>query len=127
MAGKNWLGNIPRGGRGSGGSRTGSAKGVRVLTNNPERGSNRFAGLKAVGFAQRSIRRLVKHDPQNAQGMDDGLLQTPGMSGNGATSGVAIKGKTESRRVTEGSANPGAPRRLVDNSKRSNIRGLKKR
>jgi hypothetical protein len=118
MAGKNWLGNIPRGGRRSG---------VKVVTNNPERGSNSFRGLKAVGFGARTIRRLVKTDPNNAQNQKDGLLQTPGMSGNGGTRGVSIKGKTESRRVTVGSANSGAPRKLVDRSKASNIRGLKKR
>jgi hypothetical protein len=118
VAGRNWLTNIPRGGR---------QRGVRVVTNNPERGSNNFGGFKPVGYAKRTIRRLVKRDPNNAQGLSDGLLQTPGMEGNGASRGVTVMGHTERRRVTTGSANSGGPRRIVDRSKASNIRGLKKR
>jgi hypothetical protein len=117
-----WLRNTRRPGR---------TQGARILTNNPERGSNRFGGLRPVTFARRGIRTLVKRDPNNAQGTPakDVLLNTPGMSGNGASRGVKTMGHTESRRTQQGTtqSGTGATKVIRDRSKRSNIRGLKKR
>src|SRR6266516_2838743 len=100
MAGKNWLTQQMRPGR---------TRGVKTLSNNPERASNSWPGYKAVGYAQRKVRTLMKRDRQNAQGTpaDQFRLQTDGMSDNGASKGVTVKGHTESRAVTVGSPNPG--------------------
>lgn len=104
--------------------RKGRTNRVRTLSNNPERGSNRWGGYKAVTRAQRGIRRLMKVDPNNAQGTPASQLKltTPGMTDNGASKGVSVVGHTEDRAVNSGTSQTGRPKKIRDRSRNTSLK-----
>lgn len=103
--------------------RPGRNRGVRILSNNAERGSTKWGGLRPVTRAQRGIRRLMKTDPNNAQGTPerDVLLNTRGTDRAGASRGVSVMGHTESRRVKEGTSQSGGPKVIQDRSRNTKL------
>lgn len=103
--------------------RPGRTQGVRILTNNPERGNNKFGGLRPVTRAQRGIRRLMKRDPNNAQGTPekDILLNTKGTDRAGGSRGVTVMGHTESRRTQQGTSQQGPTKVIRDRSKNTKL------
>lgn len=82
------------------------ARRIRTLSNNPTRGSNNWTNLipgqsrSLTGLARRSVRRLMKVDPSNAQGTPDSqlLVGEAGIKGKQGASPVRIiSGHTESK------------------------------
>lgn len=97
---------------------------VRTLSNNPERGNNKFGGLKGVSRTQRTIRRLMKRDPNTAQGIPQSELPltTPGTDRAGATKGVRVVGHTEKRAVNSGTSQTGRPKKILDRSRNTSLK-----
>lgn len=108
---------------------------VRRLTNNPERNSNKWTPRIPRGafrsrfptLPRRGVRRLMKVDPQNAQGTPDSqlLVGEPGVTGkSGASKGVSVMGTQAQRIGAVGGTAGGAVKRI--HNKGVN-RSLKKR
>lgn len=105
---------------------------ARILSNNPERGSNNWRGFVSGGafrsmfptISRRGVRRLMKVDPQNAQGTPDSqiLVDENGVAGRtGATSGVRIMGTQAQRIGTVGGTGGGAVRRIRNRGKNTRL------
>lgn len=105
---------------------------ARILSNNSERGSNNWRGFTKVGafrsmfptLPRRSVRRLMKVDPTNAQGTPDSqlLVDENGIAGRtGATSGVRIMGTQAQRQGAVGGTGGGAVRRIRDRGKNTRL------
>lgn len=96
---------------------------TKILSNNAERGSNRWTKRRSRGafrsrfptLARRGVTRLMKFDPQNAQGTPDNqlLVGEPGVTGkSGASTGVKVMGTQAQRSGTVGGTAGGAVKRI---------------
>lgn len=105
---------------------------AKILSNNPERGSNNWRGFTSPGafrsmfptITRRGIRRLMKVDPANAQGTPDSqiLVDESGVAGRtGATSGVRVMGTQAQRIGTVGGTAGGAVKRIRDRGKNTRL------
>lgn len=102
---------------------------TKIISNNPERRSNSFPSRikypftpKFPNLRRRSVRTLVKVDPNNAQGTPP-LEVRPGIIGRMGVSPVRrILGHTEAKGRVQGTAKDGVSRKIpMDKGKNTKL------